>query len=515
MNPKHFLFAVCLLLANFACRSPQQPVVLTIQVDISPIQHELKDPNSVGILGSGPLLNSIRRKPMDRNGNIYSIRITVPDSLVGRRLTYAFIADTFNLENRGYDYRQILLPEKSTVLPVAKFNDQVGSTGDRILPSPPMPVRQSNTAQEKDVLARPYVGITNDGKARENLFSIKSTGFPTRQIQYAAEALLAAFSAEQVNRSTFDIADKEWQKWHNIETYRRQGVGMYEMSEVQQELAFDLLATSLSPKGLQKTKDIMAMEDYLKLLSIRSGDIGDNRANLIGHDQYYLTFMGQPSNEEPWGWQLDGHHLAINYFILGDQVVMTPTFMGSEPNYIEEGPNAGLRTFEQEEKLGLAFYRSLNAEQKAQATLLDHKHYNFAQAEAFKDNRVIPFVGIPAGKLDNEQKIQLQDLIREYVGNMREAHAQVKMEEVKAHLEETWFSWVGDDRDDTPFYYRIHSPVILIEFDHQGPIFLWDRNGLYPGPVKQHIHTVVRTPNGNDYGKDLLRQHLEEHHKHE
>ena len=29
--------------------------------------------------------------------------------------------------------------------------------------------------------------------------------------------------------------------------------------------------------------------------------------------------------------------------------------------------------------------------------------------------------------------------------------------------------------------------------------------GRAPNP--QHIHVVVRTPNGNDYGKDLLRQH--------
>jgi hypothetical protein len=26
-----------------------------------------------------------------------------------------------------------------------------------------------------------------------------------------------------------------------------------------------------------------------------------------------------------------------------------------------------------------------------------------------------------------------------------------------------------------------------------------------------HVHSVVRTPNGNDYGKDLLRLHYEKH----
>jgi hypothetical protein len=56
--------------------------------------------------------------------------------------------------------------------------------------------------------------------------------------------------------------------------------------------------------------------------------------------------------------------------------------------------------------------------------------------------------------------------------------------------------------DDSVFYYRIHSPVILIEFDHQRGVALDNDQ-----PSRNHIHTVVRTPNGNDYGKDLLRQH--------
>jgi hypothetical protein len=54
--------------------------------------------------------------------------------------------------------------------------------------------------------------------------------------------------------------------------------------------------------------------------------------------------------------------------------------------------------------------------------------------------------------------------------------------------------------------YRIYSPVILIEFDHL-PGIIWDNTE----PTRDHIHTVVRTPNGNDYGRDLLRQHYAQH----
>ncbi|MFN0085450.1 MAG: DUF3500 domain-containing protein, partial [Blastocatellia bacterium] len=89
----------------------------------------------------------------------------------------------------------------------------------------------------------------------------------------------------------------------------------------------------------------------------------------------------------------------------------------------------------------------------------------------------------------------------------KDGHARVKMDEVRKHLEKTWFAWVGGDSEQGVFYYSIHIPVILIEFDHQTPIAL----ARSPIPTRQHIHSVVRTPNGNDYGKDLLRRHLEQH----
>ena len=60
---------------------------------------------------------------------------------------------------------------------------------------------------------------------------------------------------------------------------------------------------------------------------------------------------------------------------------------------------------------------------------------------------------------------------------------------------------IGDDR---PFYYRVHSPVLLVEFDHQQGMALDNDEAS-----RAHVHTIVRTPNGNDYGLDLLRQHRE------
>ena len=123
---------------------------------------------------------------------------------------------------------------------------------------------------------------------------------------------------------------------------------------------------------------------------------------------------------------------------------------------------------------------------------------------------MLDYAGVPVSSFTTAQKKQLLDLIGRFVGTMDDGHARVKMSEVEALLDQAWFGWVGDVSDDAVFYYRIHSPVVLIEFDHQTPVGTSAINE--PGkPTRDHIHVVIRTPNGNDYGKDLLAQHLADH----
>ena len=93
-------------------------------------------------------------------------------------------------------------------------------------------------------------------------------------------------------------------------------------------------------------------------------------------------------------------------------------------------------------------------------------------------------------------------LIGLYVGRMRPGHANIRLDEIRPHLAASHFAWIGACDDTSPFYYRILSPAILVEFDHQ-PGIVFDNDT----PSRDHIHTLVRTPNGKDYGKDLLRQH--------
>jgi hypothetical protein len=228
-----------------------------------------------------------------------------------------------------------------------------------------------------------------------------------------------------------------------------------------------------------------------------------------GDDLYHLTVMGTPSKTEPWGWQFEGHHLTINYFVLGDQVVMTPTFMGSEPVTVSDGKYAGTAVLQAEQNKGLAFYRSLTDAQRRAATISTEKTANHAQSQAYRDNLVLDYAGMRADLLNESQRKAFLDLIGEYIANMPTGHAKVRMSEITAKLSDTYFAWAGGSDTAAVFYYRIQSPVVLIEFDHQTPVAFRGTAGR--APTRQHIHTVVRTPNGNDYGKDLLRQHLAQH----
>jgi hypothetical protein len=347
-------------------------------------------------------------------------------------------------------------------------------------------------------LGEPFIGLTADGMVETGLFELQSTGVGTDEVRIAAERFVESLSDEQRERTVYPIDDSEWRNWANIHLFPRQGVSVREMTEAQKELAYALMRASLSERGYETSRDIMRLNHTI-------AEMIDNFQD-YGEDLYFFTVMGEPSTEAPWGWQLDGHHLVVNYFVAGDQVVMTPVFMGSEPVTAESGRYDGTTIMQPEQDEALAFMQSLDAGLRADAILSVEKSRGENEAEMMADNVTVAYEGLPATRLDATQRRALLDLISLYVGNMDDGHAEIRMDEVMAHLDRTFFAWKGSVESNGVFYYRIHSPVIYIEFDHQGPTAL-------PGPrgeaTRNHIHSVVRTPNGNDYGKDLLRQHME------
>ena len=373
-----------------------------------------------------------------------------------------------------------------------------------LLVSTALPQRRGGdrfAAMERRGLAQPFAGISANGAIEPGLFSIRATGVSTKPVVDAAAAFLASLTDDQRERVMFAVDDSEWRRWANQHSFRRQGVSFEELDERQREAGFALMKVGLSARGFQQSRDIMRLNYTL-------GEITSNFEEL---DEwfYYFTVMGEPSENKPWGWQIDGHHLIINYFVLGDQVVMTPTFIGSEPVIAEAGKYKSVTVMQEELQRGLELAQSLTPGQREKAVIESSKDGNNALAEAFKDNLDLDYAGILASDLSEAQRDLLLNVVDGFVGHMADGHAKVKMDEVREQLDRTYFAWIGGIDDDSVFYYRVHSPVVLIEFDHQRPIFM----RLPRVPQRQHVHAVMRTPNGNDYGKDLLRQHYEQSHR--
>ncbi len=362
--------------------------------------------------------------------------------------------------------------------------------------------RKVSEAYEEDGLT-PFKGITTNGNVLPGIFAIKPTRVSTEPVRNAAERFIATLTPLQLSRTMYPVDDVEWRKWMNQHFYARQGVCFAEMTPEQRDAAFGLMSTALSAKGFELTRNIMKLNETLAELS------GDH--DFLGEWLYFIQIYGKPSATEPWGWKLEGHHAIINYFVLGDQVVMTPLFVGSEPVRAPSGKYKGLEILQQEQHGGLQLLNSFSTDQRNQAILNFSKTGNNNLTEAFKDNVVIDYAGLRTKGLADPTRQSLRDLINLYVSNMDDGHTRVKMDEVDQHLDNTWFTWIGGVQSDSTFYYRVQSPVILIEFDHQRPANLSRFADDPKKPTQQHIHCVVRTPNGNDYGKDLLRQHYLAH----
>lgn len=354
-----------------------------------------------------------------------------------------------------------------------------------------------------------FHGITTDGHCLPGLFALGDTQAPVDTAMDAALALTALLDETQRARLCHAADARVWHAWMNPEVYMmRFGLRMEEVEPRVRDAMLGLLRASLSERGFQRVRELMWVNQFLGELV--------NAPRVLNDNSYNLNLFGTPSRTEPWGWNFYGHHVCLNCRFVGGQMVMTPVFMGAEPNGIDVGPLAGLTIFAREELLALELMRALPPNLQAQAQLFKQKRDpamapgrvalgdELCLTGAFQDNRVVPYEGARVAAFPLDLQARLMELAGSYLAYLPEGPRAALMQEVQRHLDSTHFCWIGGFDDDSPFYYRIQSPVIIIEFDHHAGVFLGNTE-----PEKFHIHTLVRTPNGNDYGMELVRLHCE------
>ena len=307
----------------------------------------------------------------------------------------------------------------------------------------------------------------------------------------AAKQFLDSLTPEEKAKATFSFDDAERENWF-FTPVPRKGLALREMTPAQQHLATALLSAGLSQQGLIKAETIMSMEDVLRIME---KDDGERR----NPGKYYFSIFGTPTDSGTWGYRVEGHHLSQNYTVSDGRVIDAPSFFGSNPGEVREGPRKGVRLLAQEEDLARDLLNALDDNQKKICVITKDAYKEILTSNSKRASLEGKPAGLPVAKMNSKQSQMLTDLLDVYASNVPQQMAEARMAQVKAAGREMYFAWAGVAERGGPHYYRIQSPSFLIEYDNTQN----DAN---------HIHTVWRDWT-NDFGQDLLKQHYDASHK--
>lgn len=297
-------------------------------------------------------------------------------------------------------------------------------------------------------------------------------------------------------KSVFSFDEMSRYDWHYLPPtmVARKGIALSALNSSQKKNIYALLNNYLSNRGYARTQDIMNNEYLLK-------EMEPENINRIP-ENYFVAFYGNPGKDSAWGWKISGHHLALNFTIVNNQLAFAPFFFGIYPAEIQSGPNKGKRIIKDEEDIGFELINLLTKEQKSSAIFQLHAFEDIVTTNAAQVGP-LKSVGIFAKDLTHQQKLILNKLILSYLSSMPAGIAEIRMKRIGSEeFDKISFGWAGGLIPGEPHYYRIQGKTFLIEFDNTQA-------------KANHIHSVWRDFDG-DYGADLLKEHYQNsrhHHK--
>jgi hypothetical protein len=307
----------------------------------------------------------------------------------------------------------------------------------------------------------------------------------------AARAFLATLDDGRRRRALFPFADAERMNWHYVPR-RREGLAFKDMTAPSRAAAHDLMKAALSGAGYAKAANVIRLEEVLRQVE-SFGFMSRDPEN------YSVTVFGAPEGAAAWGWRLEGHHLSLNFTVApGRPVAVTPAFIGANPALVGSGPHKGLRTLKDEQDLGLALARSVDAALRPRMVIAASAPGDVVAGPGRNESLRTP-QGVPLVDLSADQRAQALRLVEVYARNMRGDLGERELERARAAgVERLHFAWAGPLDPAQPHYYRLHGPTLLIEYDNT-------QNGA------NHIHSVWRDPRG-DFGADPLAAHYRHQH---
>jgi hypothetical protein len=308
-----------------------------------------------------------------------------------------------------------------------------------------------------------------------------------------ANTFLDLLDTEQKSKAQYSLDDKERFNW-NFVPIQRNGVCFRTFTPEQRAAGLAMLRASLSEQGYKKANSIMELENVLREIEGRS--LSDNYRDPLN---YYITIFGTPSKEKPWGWRMEGHHLAINFSSVKNKIgSSTPTFWGSNPGIVPKGEEKGKEILKLETDLGFELCNSFSAEQKKKAVLAENAYPEITMTNKVKAQSIEP-AGLAYREMNASQQKLFLRLLEVFIRNYQLDFSNKLMAKIeKAGIENLSFGWAGGFSPGPGNYYRIQGPMLLIEYDNT-------QNNA------NHVHTAVRDLT-NDFAEDILKEHyLKDH----
>lgn len=349
----------------------------------------------------------------------------------------------------------------------------------------------------------PFRGVTSDGVVRD-VWRLDADGRNDPEVAAAAMRARDALSDDERAAFAHAVDAPEWRAWSNPEfAIFRVGVRLEDLSDDKVAALLALVRASLSPEGYARVTEAMRLNGFLGELT--------GLPRVMNDRSYFMSLFGDPSSgDDAWGWQLFGHHVALNFVTVAGREVVAPQFIGAEPA-LTDGDRPPI--FDRRERIAIALASSLTPSQRADAVVYEsvldqampegrlHPADERHLAGAFRDNRVIPYEGILASALSDDQRGLLRDIVEDFHLLLRDEQRAAAMADYDRHIDDTRFCWYGATDGTQPVYFRIQSPVIVAELDNHAGVWLSNTE-----PARFHVHTTLRLPNGNDYATAYRRQ---------
>lgn len=330
--------------------------------------------------------------------------------------------------------------------------------------------------------AQPSDGFASEASRVVATYQPKSREHTPEAMAVAAQAFLKSLDEEQRQRATYALDHQERREWTNLPARPNAGgIRFGDLNADQVKACCDMMGTLFSEQGYAKMVNIMLADDQL----LR----GARRRSGFGTENFSVVLFGKPSLDQPWAFQLDGHHVGVNVAVNGEQLSMSPSFIGTQPEAYHLADKQ-IRPLSGEIDGAYELVNRLSDAQRQQAIVSQRR--GRIKTGPGNDGKIPSAAGVACGEFTAPQRELLMALIAEWVNNLPAKQAKQRLEQIDREVDQMVFAWHGPTKSMSDISYTIQSPSLIIEYACQD----------LGGKPTDHLHTMYRDPT-NEYGGQL------------